>query len=90
MARCLARSTETVLNYGGRGALNKAAISNGVRLTKNIYAGVEAAFLFGNISSTSDSQVLINSLPTFWCRGEPGGLCRWLFYLRRCLASHPQ
>lgn len=52
---------ETVLNYSGRGALNKAAISNGVRVTKNIYAGLEAAFLFGNISSTSESQVLINS-----------------------------
>ncbi len=52
---------ETVLNYTGRGALNKASISNGVRLTKNIYAGLDASFLFGNISSTSDSQVLINA-----------------------------
>ena len=44
--------------YSGSGGLNKASISNGVRLGKNIYAGVEASFLFGNITNSSDSKVL--------------------------------
>ncbi|MBD2755395.1 hypothetical protein IC230_21010 [Spirosoma sp. BT704] len=44
-------------NYTGSGGLNKATFSNGVRITKNIYAGVEASFLFGNITYSSDSKV---------------------------------
>ena len=43
--------------YQGRGGLNKATFSNGVRVTKNIYAGVEAAFLFGNITRSSNASV---------------------------------
>ncbi len=52
---------ETQFDYAGKGAINRASISNGVRLGKNIYVGVDASFLFGNVISTSDSQVLINS-----------------------------
>lgn len=48
-------------NYTGRGGLNKASFSNGVRVTKNIYAGVEASFLFGNITYSSNSIVLTGS-----------------------------
>lgn len=47
----------TRYEYTGRGGLNKASIANGVRITKNIYAGVEASFLFGNITHTSSSRV---------------------------------
>ncbi|WP_375444994.1 outer membrane protein transport protein [uncultured Fibrella sp.] len=52
---------ETQFDYSGKGALNRASISNGVRLGKNIYLGADASFIFGNISSSSDAQVLINS-----------------------------
>lgn len=48
-------------DYTGRGGLNKATFSNGVRVTKNIYAGVEAAFLFGNITYSSNATVLTGS-----------------------------
>lgn len=51
---------ETEYNYTGRGGLNKASFANGVRVTKNIYAGVEASFVFGNLTNSSDSRVLIN------------------------------
>ena len=45
-------------NYTGRGGLNKATLANGVRLTKNTYIGVEASYLFGNTTYSSDSRVL--------------------------------
>jgi hypothetical protein len=48
-------------NYTGRGGLNKATFSNGFRLTKNIYAGVEASFLFGNITNSSDARAIVNT-----------------------------
>ncbi|WP_420149137.1 hypothetical protein [Spirosoma sp.] len=51
-------------DYTGRGGLNKATFSNGVRLTKNIYAGVEAAFLFGNITYSSSSALLLSPTTT--------------------------
>lgn len=51
---------EAEYNYTGRGGLNKASFANGVRVSKNIYLGVEAAFVFGNITNSSDSRVLIN------------------------------
>ncbi|MGF7217591.1 hypothetical protein GGR92_003765 [Spirosoma lacussanchae] len=51
---------EAEYNYTGRGGLNKAAFASGFRIGKNIYAGAEAAFVFGNITNTSDSRVLIN------------------------------
>lgn len=52
---------ETQFNYTGKGALNRASISNGVRLGKNIYVGADASFIFGNVATSSNSQVLINS-----------------------------
>lgn len=51
---------EAEYNYTGQGGLNKAAFANGFRIGKTVYAGVEAAFLFGNITNASDSRVLIN------------------------------
>ncbi|GAB3989176.1 membrane protein [Spirosoma daeguense] len=48
-------------NYKGEGGLNKATFSNGVRITKNIYAGVDASFLFGNITHSSDSRAYIGA-----------------------------
>ncbi|WP_234733340.1 hypothetical protein [Tellurirhabdus bombi] len=47
-------------SYIGRGALNKATFTNGFHLGKNFYAGVEGAFLFGNATYDSESQLLIN------------------------------
>ena len=52
---------ETQFDYTGKGALNRASISNGVRLGKNIYVGADASFIFGNVATSSNSQVLINS-----------------------------
>jgi len=52
---------ETQFDYTGKGALNRASISNGVRVGKNIYLGADASFIFGNVASSSNSQVLINS-----------------------------
>ncbi|MBC8153205.1 MAG: hypothetical protein H7Z72_09865, partial [Bacteroidetes bacterium] len=43
--------------YSGSGGVNRASFSNGVRVTKNVYVGAEASFLFGNIISSSNSQV---------------------------------
>ncbi len=45
-------------NYTGKGGLNKATFANGVRLAKNIYVGVDASFLFGNITNSSDSRAI--------------------------------
>ncbi|GAA4404427.1 membrane protein [Nibrella viscosa] len=52
---------EAEYTYSGRGAINKASFSNGVRLWKNIFLGAEMSYLFGNVTNNSDSQVLINS-----------------------------
>ncbi|MEZ0539843.1 outer membrane protein transport protein [Fibrella arboris] len=52
---------ETQYDYSGKGAINRASISNGFRVGKNIYLGADASFLFGNIAANSDAQVLINS-----------------------------
>ncbi len=51
---------EAEYNYSGRGGLNKASFANGFRIGKNFYAGVETSFVFGNITNSSDSRVLIN------------------------------
>nr|WP_293836055.1 hypothetical protein [uncultured Arsenicibacter sp.] len=53
---------EVQKNYSGKGALNKASFSNGFRLFKNLYVGVEATYLFGNITNNSDSRLLINDV----------------------------
>ena len=47
-------------NYTGRGGLNKVTLANGVRITKNIYAGVEGSFLFGNITNSSDARAVVS------------------------------
>ncbi|WP_225309633.1 hypothetical protein [Larkinella humicola] len=45
--------------YRGRGGLNKATFTNGFSLTKSLFFGFEAAFLFGNTTKDSDSRLLI-------------------------------
>ncbi|MGA0558360.1 hypothetical protein ACO2Q8_16995 [Larkinella sp. VNQ87] len=45
--------------YRGRGGLNRATVTNGFSLTKSLFVGVEAAFVFGNITNDSDSRLLI-------------------------------
>ncbi len=52
---------ETQKDYTGRGAINRASFASGYRLGTNVFLGVDASFLFGNVTQTSDSQVLINS-----------------------------
>ncbi len=47
--------------YSGKGGLNRAIFSNGVRLGKNIYVGAEASFVFGNVISNSDALVTASS-----------------------------
>lgn len=47
--------------YAGRGGINRAAFSNGVRLGKNIFVGAEVSFLFGNIINSSDAYVNVSS-----------------------------
>ena len=51
----------TAYTYSGRGGLNRAILSNGVRLGKNIYVGAEASFVFGNIINNSDALVTATS-----------------------------
>ena len=51
---------EAQYDYTGRGGLNKASWANGFRIAKNLYVGVEAAFIFGNITNSSESRLLIN------------------------------
>lgn len=53
---------ETEYTYSGKGALNKASFATGYRFTKNLYAGIDFAYLFGNITNTSDARVLINDV----------------------------
>ncbi|CCH53767.1 hypothetical protein BN8_02888 [Fibrisoma limi BUZ 3] len=55
---------EAEYNYTGRGGLNKASFASGFRVGKNIYVGAEASYLFGNVTNTSDSRVLINDAAT--------------------------
>jgi Outer membrane protein transport protein (OMPP1/FadL/TodX) len=42
--------------YGGDGGLNKALISNGVKITKDMYVGLESAFVFGVINRDVATQ----------------------------------
>lgn len=48
----------TILTYNGEGGLNKAIISNGVRVTKNMYVGLETSYLFGVINRDITTQNL--------------------------------
>lgn len=52
---------EVQKTYSGKGAVNKASFTNGFRFGKNVYVGVDASFLFGNVTNNSDSRLLINS-----------------------------
>lgn len=49
-------------NYTGKGGLNKASFATGYRFFKNLYFGFEASFLFGNITYSSDSRVIISQI----------------------------
>ncbi len=55
---------EAEYNYSGSGGLNQASVAGGYRIGSNIYAGVEAGFVFGNITNSSDSRLLINDATT--------------------------
>jgi len=48
--------------YRGRGGLNRATWTNGFQVGKTFYAGVEASFVFGNISNDAESQLVINGV----------------------------
>ncbi|WP_266367150.1 outer membrane beta-barrel protein [Tellurirhabdus rosea] len=48
--------------YTGRGGLNKATITNGFQVGKNVFLGLEAGFMFGNAVREANSQVIINGL----------------------------
>jgi long-subunit fatty acid transport protein len=45
-------------SYVGEGGLNKAVVSNGVRIFKDMYVGLETAFLFGVINRNVSTQNL--------------------------------
>jgi long-subunit fatty acid transport protein len=47
--------------YNGDGGLNKAVISNGVRIFKDMYVGLETAYLFGVINRDVATQNLSDS-----------------------------
>ena len=42
--------------YSGDGGLNKAIVSNGVKVTKDMYVGIESAFVFGVINRDVSTQ----------------------------------
>jgi hypothetical protein len=42
--------------YSGDGGLNKAIVSNGVRISKDMYVGLETAFMFGVINRDVTTQ----------------------------------
>ena len=42
--------------YGGNGGLNKAIVSNGVKISKDMYVGLESAFIFGVINRDVATQ----------------------------------
>lgn len=48
-------------SYTGNGGLNKAVISNGVRIFKDMYVGLETAYLFGVINRNVSTQNLSDS-----------------------------
>lgn len=51
-------------NYSGRGGLNKASFASGFRLTKNLFIGAEASFIFGNITYSADSRAFVGDQNT--------------------------
>ena len=50
---------DTYYYYSGRGALNKAALTNAFQLGKYVSVGLETGYLFGNVRRASESQLLI-------------------------------
>lgn len=48
----------STLSYNGNGGLNKAIISNGVKVGKNMSVGIEASYLFGVINRDITTQNL--------------------------------
>lgn len=48
--------------YSGEGGVNQAFVGASVRLVKNLSAGVNAAYLFGNVTHSESSDVLVYSL----------------------------
>jgi hypothetical protein len=48
-------------SYKGEGGLNKAVVANGVRVSKDMYVGLETAFLFGVINRDVTTQNLSDS-----------------------------
>lgn len=53
---------EARYDYRGKGAINRASITNGFNIYKNLYVGAEASFLFGNVITDSESQLIINGV----------------------------
>lgn len=48
----------TTITYNGSGGVNKAVIANGVRITKDMYVGLEFSYLFGVINRDVITQNL--------------------------------
>jgi hypothetical protein len=49
--------------YSGRGGLNQVAFSNGFQITKSLYAGVVASYLFGGIDRDAVSRLRLYQDP---------------------------
>jgi len=49
-----------VISYLGNGGLYKVFVSNGIDLTKNLSAGLEVGYLFGNENHNSSSQIQVD------------------------------
>lgn len=45
-----------IYSYQGKGSVTKLSFSNGVRIGKNFYLGLEASYLFGNVSRNVSTQ----------------------------------
>ncbi|MDR6193560.1 hypothetical protein [Siphonobacter sp. SORGH_AS_0500] len=47
-----------VTEYKGSGGTNRVSLVNGVRVYKNLYAGVSASFLFGNLTREASTRTV--------------------------------
>ena len=54
----LAATTSFIKDEAGSGGINKAIFSNGYRVTKDLYLGLETAFMFGSINRNSSTQIV--------------------------------
>lgn len=50
---------DTYYYYSGKGAINKASLTNAFLLGKYVSVGLEASYLFGNVRRASESQLFI-------------------------------